>query len=431
MKFKILLILLVSFLNFASGIGNFGTKTPYIFDALTNQMKTPIGYKAVKIWGMIRHGSRYPSKEFIANYNELKKTRDEIVSKNKLLNESQIEALKSWTPFEIKPEEEKFLSETGGHELYGIGSRIRDKFPHFIQNSLSNFTFKHTPTQRTELSAANFIDGLFSTNSTDKIKSIKVAKDDLILRPYKACPAWKLDIKKNKSVSLKEKYLMEKSDFSLKVIDDFFQLTGTKSTIQDLETIFTLCGFETSWKHQLFNGESIWCSLFSEDNMKVLEYLKDLEYYWIDGPGFDITRKICCNTVGDMLNRLNPNSNETPFNFYFSHSGTVLKLLTFLNLYDDNFDLTAEKFSSNEVDHRKWRTSFIDKFATNIFAVLYQSIETQEYYIQLYHQEKIVNIPNCQLNESQMCKFKDFKNLYQDKVKECNLKNLCKIKDEF
>lgn len=54
--------------------------------------------------------------------------------------------------------------------------------------------------------------------------------------------------------------------------------------------------------------------------------------------------------------------------FYFTHSGTILKLLTFLNLYRDEFEFTAGNFR----DDRLWKTSFIDMFASNLYVILFE-----------------------------------------------------------
>lgn len=430
MKIGVIRLLLLIFLNYVNVFGRFSSKSPYIFDNLTNHMKTPVGYEVVRIWGMFRHGTRYPGKKIIAKYNQLPNLRDQMLTNGKFLNIQQVEAFKKWSPLEIPLNEEKFLTKTGEQELLGIGSRMRSNFPEILTQSSSKFTFKHTPTQRAEQSAVKFIEGLLSKSS--ETKSFEVVKDDAILRPYKGCQSWRINVKKNEKVSLEEKRLMRESHHSLELVEQIKNLTGIEAiTIQDLEAIYQLCGFETSWQHRLYEGRSIWCSLFSEENLKVLEYIRDLHYYHIDGPAYEITRKVCCNTVDDMLNRLHPDSNQTPFTFYFSHSGTILKLLTFLEFFNDQNRLTAEGFSKPGIDDRKWKTSLIDKFSSNLIAVLYKSSESQEYFIQFFHQEKTVKIPGCQVNEHGMCSHKNFELFYREKTNNCNLQQLCRLKDEF
>lgn len=56
---------------------------------------------------------------------------------------------------------------------------------------------------------------------------------------------------------------------------------------------------------------------------------------------------------------------------YFTHSGTILKMLSALGLAIDLNPLTHETFSLHK-DSRNWKTSLIDAFASNIAFVLYE-----------------------------------------------------------
>lgn len=53
-------------------------------------------------------------------------------------------------------------------------------------------------------------------------------------------------------------------------------------------------------------------------------------------------------------------------NILFTHSGTILKFLTYMDAYKDDEKLTHKHFN----DDRKWKTSKIDPFAANILFVL-------------------------------------------------------------
>lgn len=55
---------------------------------------------------------------------------------------------------------------------------------------------------------------------------------------------------------------------------------------------------------------------------------------------------------------------------YFTHSGTLLKLISRLGLFNDTQQLLASNFDQHS--ERKWKTSEIDKFATNVAVVLHK-----------------------------------------------------------
>ena len=69
-------------------------------------------------------------------------------------------------------------------------------------------------------------------------------------------------------------------------------------------------------------------------------------------------------------------SNEaTVTTAYFTHSGTILKLIALLGLAKDSHPLTHDSFVlRKKEDKRAWRSSIIDTFATNIAFVLYEYV---------------------------------------------------------
>ena len=298
----VLLFLVHLFFSGSVNMSRLSTKTSYIFKPQLTQSYPE--FELSKVWSILRHGTRLPSKKVISRYNGLVDIRDQLMKNSSNLTHEQRVAFERWKPMEMKLEHQKFLTQQGEQEHFQLGSRFRERFPTFFNNGNSSFTFKHTPTQRTEISAAKFIEGMFPGASEHH--SNVVARDDPVLRPYKGCHLWRKTVKKNKDVSLKEKRMFEESKHVKKLVEDFRRFTQIDHlTVYDLELFYTTCGFETSWQHNLLDGKSVWCSLFqNEHQLKVMEFLEDLEYYWIDGHGFEITRKVACKTVEDIFKQL-------------------------------------------------------------------------------------------------------------------------------
>lgn len=67
-----------------------------------------------------------------------------------------------------------------------------------------------------------------------------------------------------------------------------------------------------------------------------------------------------------------PASTEPAATFYFTHSGTMLKMLAHLGLYRDDFNLTHSDYDM--ADNRNWRVSRIDAFASNLVFVMYKYV---------------------------------------------------------
>lgn len=76
----------------------------------------------------------------------------------------------------------------------------------------------------------------------------------------------------------------------------------------------------------------------------------------------------CTIKIISLIHRLSEGPLVTA---YFTHSGTILKLLALLGVARDDQPLTHDLFSLY-ADNRAWRTGFIDAFASNIAFVLYK-----------------------------------------------------------
>lgn len=69
---------------------------------------------------------------------------------------------------------------------------------------------------------------------------------------------------------------------------------------------------------------------------------------------------------------------------YFTHSGTILKLLALLGVAKDTHPLMHDSFKLHQEDKRLWRTSIIDTFASNIAFILYKYVSILRLYKIVY-----------------------------------------------
>ena len=114
--------------------------------------------------------------------------------------------------------------------------------------------------------------------------------------------------------------------------------------------------------------------------LDMLEYREDIKYYWKDGYGHTINTEQACVLVKDAVDNfrnITMGGEEQNGIFYFTHSGTILKLLSYLGLYKEEIDdqtggrmhLRHNNYDKMK-DSRNWRTSFIDPFGSNVGLVL-------------------------------------------------------------
>ncbi|PSN39586.1 hypothetical protein C0J52_18755 [Blattella germanica] len=249
------------------------TKTPYRYTSNSNDsfIHYP-GCEPLRIWMMIRHGTRYPSSKVIRLMRErLPQIRDSILQnhkskRGKLCNE-EIAELQAWSPH-VEEADQKRLSHEGEDEMVELAERFQNRFPQILPEVYNNSTFKfrHTATQRASESARHFAVGLFGRRVSRYVWFPEAIYKDPILRFYKLCQRWRVEVDKNPE-SMFERIKFEEGPEMSTTLKDVSYRLGFNQTINidDAVLMFVTCSFETAWDHR---ARSPWCAAFSEHNMK-------------------------------------------------------------------------------------------------------------------------------------------------------------------
>lgn len=142
--------------------------------------------------------------------------------------------------------------------------------------------------------------------------------------------------------------------------------------------------------------------MFTLDEIKVLEYAKDLSGYYEFGYGSDMNRHIQCSTVRDMVSHLESN-NDPRVTVYFGHSSALLLHLTAMGAFEDEQKLTANNFQ--KFSERKWSTSKMSPFAGNLAAVRYDNDK-----VKFFLNEELMEFDWC---NNGVCDLQQVKNQYK------------------
>jgi len=233
----------------------------------------------------------------------------------------------------------------------------------------------------------------------------------------------------------------EQTDDNLEIYNE----TETNSTREKRETssellsfddvvlIFDMCRYEKAWNPTEI---SPWCAAFKEEDLKVLEYYEELEYWYKDGYYYDINTKFACPLMKDLVmqfqgdiskSKSNLTANETENDvhkapnatLYFSHSEAVLPFISLLGLNIDDFILTHDSYE--QAQNRKYRVSYMDPFASNVGFLLLDCVEEPMERIMLLHQERPVKLPKCDRED---CDWQKFKEIYADDI-DCQFEEIC------
>ena len=230
-----------------------------------------------------------------------------------------------------------------------------------------------------------------------------------------------------------------------------------------LRHIVRACYFEFAIHEQ----RSGWCALLADDELKLLEYLDDIEDYHEDAYGLkltallfisllliaifiliigrDINSKQTCPLIEDLYSKLKlsvKNSNEKKTYLHFTHAGVMKRLYSGFGLFNklsEDSDINSEE-SICLNDDRKWKSSLVCPFSANFAAVLHKCPKNNHknnknedkkddkkygnYKLLTLVQERPVLIKGC---DSYFCSVDKFIHSYRQMAHNCNLQEICRI----
>ncbi|CAL1684595.1 unnamed protein product [Lasius platythorax] len=402
-----------------------GSKTPY--RCVANYDDSSLQYADCvekKIWLILRHGTRYPGKKYIPRMiNDLPQLQRIILEnyENNITSLSADDAalFKKWK-LSITQRNMMKLAVEGENEMIDLGERYQARFPSLMPEAYNNQTyrFRYTSTQRTEESAKHFAVGLFGWHNSQNIWYPAPIYRDPVIRFYKACPRWRQEVDKNSNTTLEKTKFLD-SKIVKDMLNNIKKRIGHNIDYEIAHLMYTMCAFETAWNQSMV---SPWCKIFSLNDFKIFEYAEDLELYWIDGYGYPLTYEQACSALKDMFNFFGSKEGPTT-TAYFTHSGTILKLLALLGVAKDTHPLMHDSFILHK-DKRAWRSSIIDTFASNMAFILYDC-ESQGPSILFMLQERPLYLPGCP--NDMPCPIFIMKAAYPDRDEECQFDTMCRM----
>lgn len=264
---------------------------------------------------------------------------------------------------------ENYLTVQGWNDMKYMAIDYQRTFQSLIEPRYSkeNFKFGFTDTQRTEASYKAFIEGLFGPNAEGIIDTRPETNHSILLRPYDFCPEFNKQEDIAKSNSSEYGKFMQ-GDTYKKMLEEISIRLGYKYTLspKQVDTMWDMCRYDQAWYLQ---EDSAWCAAFTPKHVDILEYLDDLKHYYKSGYGSEINSKIMCAAVKDMVRHLQKEENPKVV-AYFSHSSAIQLFLVALGYAKDNEPLRADNFQ--HMKYRKYRTSTLSPFASNIAVVKYE-----------------------------------------------------------
>ncbi|RZF42586.1 hypothetical protein LSTR_LSTR001381 [Laodelphax striatellus] len=333
------------------------------------------------------------------------------------LDEQTVEFFKNWTE-NLPSNDVKSLTLIGQEEVYSLAVRTKQRYPQFFKSNYSELQheFRSSIKQRTRDSAFHFARGLFP-DELHKVKFDSSNKDDFVLRFHTRCRLWSKTIDRNTSTYHQLDKFMSGPTMAEALIRISDRL-GLNYTLDYSEVKLALryCASQSAWNSE----DSPWCHVFSEEELKIIDHADDIRKYYLHSYPSEINYKQACPLVRAMLKFLSTKDphEELKARFLFSHSGSMLKFITAMGLFEEKSHLTEHDWHN-----KTWRGSFIDAFASNYAAILYRCSDNVDKVLTLY-QERPMVLKNC---DSILCPLEVLQATYRDYL-DCNFDRICRNK---
>ncbi|PNF38918.1 hypothetical protein B7P43_G07444 [Cryptotermes secundus] len=400
----------------------FGTATPYEAVSNTNASYVYIDKcEAKQFWIISRHGTRYADADEVDELKDLYDLQEKIIKNHEKdgsgsLCAKDLENLKLWT-LQVVSNVKSDLTPQGYNDLYRLGERFKSRFPALFKQTVTKDSFKvqFTTKQRTAASAIAFVDGLFGTGMG--LEFPEALEDDMLIKPYASCKKWEKDVEENKDTTKQMKKFEDGSTVTTLVGSVSKRLGFSKTLdLDDILLMYSACRYDKAWH---LDKVSPWCAAFTEDDLKALEYIEDLELYYSTGYGNDLNKKVGCPPVKDFIDRFSDieKGEQQPAGvLYFTHHEMILLVLTSLGFDKDKEALTSSNY--DQMSGREWRSSFISPFTANLAAVFFKCDAGEPYRVQLYFNEHLLDINGC---DQGLCDWSYFKQQFGSISSSCNL----------
>lgn len=431
---------------------SFSQKTQLKFASKTRYQRRNFTYEAPRnceplhISMVLRHGTRYPSRNDVEKIDKMLKVVNEVIDPS---TQKHIGDLRFPWKNPFSRTHDKLLTSVGEEEMYNIAKELLKRFPSLLLRPYrpQNFDFISTGTSRATQSAMAFAFGLYEGRGglgPSRFQPVSVqsreVNNDPLLRFFDLCPKYLTEVAENKTALLEYKKFKHGEQMRNVLQKVSSKLIINPSVISEdiIVGMYTACIFEVA----IYDRANTWCQLFDDEDLMVLEYLFDLKHYWKRGHGYPITYKISCpllgNIVSSLKNATDPSIEEKKYGtFMFAHGETLQPLYALLELFKDHEDLKADNFLKQL--ERKYRTSYIAPFGANIAFVVYkctakdsasnkesESYGTKTFIVQLFVNEELIALPCC--GKETECPLETFLQCFDSKPNmSCNLSSLCSL----
>jgi multiple inositol-polyphosphate phosphatase/2,3-bisphosphoglycerate 3-phosphatase len=362
-----------------------------------------------------RHGSRYPTGDGFKTILNLVN-----VLKSLPITNSSFDWIKTYN-ISNDGNSPGYLAPKGEQEIYGISKRLMAKYAQFFSNYIPPelLPILTTNVHRASRSGNTFGYGIYETEGSvgsnfNPLFTYTNGILDLELRFFENCNKYNAtqienDVDSQFSTCFSAIYVSVAKNIATKLgIPSYFdRLVPYAGTFQDA------CSFDIT----LLDTESYFCSLLGPSDALALEYVDDIQTYYVSGYGTPLAYQISAPLLASFFAKFDsyiksPQTSQKGL-LRFAHAETLMPFTAILGLNEDPTPLVCDASGD---PNRKWKTSQISPFSGNIAMLLYNC--SDGYKVKLVQNEVESYFPPC--GDTLYCPLATLKEFYQSSINLAN-----------
>ncbi|CAH6718786.1 acid phosphatase Pho11p [[Candida] jaroonii] len=366
----------------------------------------------------MRHGERFPGLSGGLGY-------EAVVNKLQAYNQSIEGPLSFLNDYEwFVPDQALYEYETTPANSKGpyngqdtgirAGSSFRSKYNELYDDSKPLPVFS-AASQRVWQTSKFFAQGFLGENYTDDNVDINVISENSTQGFNTLTPRWgclNFDPKDNVTY-----YSAYPNDFQKRIVERLTESNpGLNLTVSDIPTLFDICGYETSAM-----GFSQFCSLFTQDEFVEYSYVKDLMFYYYEGPGNVHSKDVGWVQLNASLALLKDDTNENKIWLSFSHDTDLELYHSAIGLFDTIKPMPNTHMVFQDAYHHIDSIPMAARLVTEKFK--YEA--DGESYIRYIVNDAVTPIPGCSDGPGFSCKLSDFEDYVADRFDGFDLEDRC------
>ncbi|XP_042718591.1 multiple inositol polyphosphate phosphatase 1 isoform X1 [Lagopus leucura] len=387
--------------------------------------RLPAACAPLQLRAVLRHGTRYPTAGQIRRLAELHGRLRRAAAPSC----PAAAALAAW-PMWYEESLDGRLAPRGRRDMEHLARRLAARFPALFA-ARRRLALASSSKHRCLQSGAAFRRGLGPSLSLGADET-EIEVNDALMRFFDHCDKFVALVEDNDTAMYQVNAFKEGPEMRkvLEKVASALCLPAGELNADLVQVAFLTCSYELAIK----NVTSPWCSLFSEEDAKVLEYLNDLKQYWKRGYGYDINSRSSCILFQDIFQQLDKAVDESrsskpissPLIVQVGHAETLQPLLALMGFFKDAEPLRANNYMCQA--NRKFRSGRIVPYAANLVFVLYHCDQAktskEEYQVQLLLNEKLMLFHHS--NET-ISTYADLKSYYKDILQNCHFEEECEL----